>query len=286
MAITDKFMHASSGTRPEPTTLASQKAPGAATLTADDLTGWATDTPTSFILYKVDTAGNRIEGTQSEWRGIVSGNTITQLTLTAGTDDTYAAGSAVIAAATADWGDSIVDGLLVSHNQDGTLKDNTVTTGKIADTAVTTAKLASGAVTPQKAANIYKFSATKNNSNGISSAGETVIFNVEDYDGNNNYDTTTGEYTAPLTGTYHFSAGVAINPSAASTRYIALKKNGTELKRGTRTDASFLTNHLVSTDMQLTAGDKVVVMAYASIANSNESSVLSNWFNGHLVSVG
>lgn len=147
MAITDKFMHASSGTRPEPTTLTAQKSLGASTLTADDLTGWATDTPTPFVIFQLDSMGNEVDGTRSDWVGIVVGNTITQLTLTAGTDDTYPAGSAVIAATTAEWGDRIVDGLLVSHDQDGTLKNNSVSIAKIQDSAVTASKLATSAIT-------------------------------------------------------------------------------------------------------------------------------------------
>lgn len=151
-AITDKYMKASSGTRPNPTTLASQKGIGDSLLTADDLTGWTTDTATTFVLYKVDSNNNEIINTRSEWKGIVSSNTITQLELTAGTDTIYPIGSPVIATPTADWADSLVEGLTVSQNQNGTLKDNLITTAMLQSNAVTTAKITDANVTTAKVA--------------------------------------------------------------------------------------------------------------------------------------
>jgi hypothetical protein len=150
--ITDKIMVASSGTRPNPTTLTAQKSVGASLLNADDLTGWGTSTPVTFVLYKIDSNGNEIVGSRTDWKGIVSGNTITQLTLTAGTDTIYPAGSPVIAAATARWADDLTAATLVSLNQNGTLKDNSVGNTTITDGSVSTAKVADGAVTGQKLA--------------------------------------------------------------------------------------------------------------------------------------
>jgi hypothetical protein len=173
MAITDKFMHASSGTRPEPTTLTGSKAVGASTLTADDLTGWATDTPTPFVLYQIDGSGNEVDGTRSDWVGIVSGNTITQLTLTAGTDDIYPAGSAVIAAPTAEWGDRVVDGLLVTHNQDGSLKDNIVTTAKVNNSTVTPPKLSD--------MDWFKYIPAPAYSSTVSGTWNVVVFNTVNF---------------------------------------------------------------------------------------------------------
>lgn len=148
--ITDKIMVASSGTRPNPTTLTAQKSIGASLLNADDLTGWGTSTPVTFVIYKIDSNGNEVVGTRSDWKGIVSGNTITQLTLTAGTDTIYPSGSPVIAVASARWADDFTAAMLVSHNQNGTLKDGAVGNTTIADSSVSTSKIGDAAVTAAK----------------------------------------------------------------------------------------------------------------------------------------
>lgn len=48
------------------------------------------------------------------------------------------------------WADNLADTLAVSHNTDGTLKNNIVTTAKIANSNVTTAKIANASVTADK----------------------------------------------------------------------------------------------------------------------------------------
>lgn len=149
--ITDKFPEATSGTRPETAVLTAQKNIGAASITVDTTSGWATTTATHFIIYQVDVNGNRVANTQTEWKGIVtSGTGISSLTLKAGTDQVYPIGSKVIAAPTAAWADDVVEGIAVHANQDGTLKTNSVTTTNITDSNVTTAKIADDAVTDAK----------------------------------------------------------------------------------------------------------------------------------------
>jgi len=144
MAITDKIMAPSTGTsRPTPTTLASQKGVGDTILNADDLTGWGTTTAVTFVLYKVDSNGKEIENTRTDWKGIVVGNTITQLTLTAGNDTIYPEGSPVIATPTARYGDDLASALLNALNQNGTLKDSSVTNSMLADNTIGFSKLLS-----------------------------------------------------------------------------------------------------------------------------------------------
>jgi len=159
--ITDKFHKASNGTRAEATTLTAQKALAASSITVAALNGWATDTPVDFQLYNTDTSNNIIPGSQSDWTGIVSGTTITQLVLTGGSDDIYPIGAIVVCLPTANWADSLMEGVLTSLDQDGTLKagavDNAavlgsdvVTTSKILNANVTTAKIADAAITSAK----------------------------------------------------------------------------------------------------------------------------------------
>lgn len=119
-AITDKFTEATNGTRPVPTTLTAIKAVGAASISCGALTGWPTATAVHFIIYTTDVSGNKVAGSQTDWKGIVSGTSITNLTLKAGTDNGYSVGAIVEAAPTAAWADDLTEGILVEHEQDGT----------------------------------------------------------------------------------------------------------------------------------------------------------------------
>ena len=159
--ITDKFHKASNGTRAEATTLTAQKALAASSISTAALNGWPTDTPVNFQLYTTDTQNNIVPGSQSDWVGIVSGTTITQLQLTGGSDSIYPIGTIVVCLPTSDWADSLVEGILTHADPDGTLvagavdnaavlASNVVTTAKILDANVTTSKLADGAVTSAK----------------------------------------------------------------------------------------------------------------------------------------
>jgi len=159
--ITDKFGKASSGTRAEATTLTAIKNVAATSITTAALNGWDTTGAVHFQIYlsdptKLDPQGNPtiIPGSQSDWKGIVSGNTISQLQLEGGLDTIYPIGSVVVCLPSAGWTDDLVEGILTSLNQDGTLKsaavatgtaNGSITTAKLVDASVTNAKLAPGA---------------------------------------------------------------------------------------------------------------------------------------------
>lgn len=118
--IVDKFSNPSSGVRPVSTTVSTLRNAGGTTLACADLTGWATDTAVHFVTYKIDGAANVVVGSQSDWKGIVSGSNINNLTLTGGTDAGNAAGDIVEMLPTVRWGKELTDGIRVEHNQDGT----------------------------------------------------------------------------------------------------------------------------------------------------------------------
>jgi hypothetical protein len=135
----------------------------------------------SFILYQVDTAGKKMPGSQTDWKGIVSGSSIGSLTLKGGTDTNYPIGSIIEAGPTAAWADDMVDGELTHANQDGTLKagavyaatvlaSDVVETAKLKDDNVTDAKLIYGKIRSRQGGsatdwtspgtNTYDYSAT------------------------------------------------------------------------------------------------------------------------------
>lgn len=159
--ITDKFTETTNGTRPDPTTVTSTRSAAATTLQCAALTGWPTATAVHFATYRTNAQGEKVAGSQCDWKGIVSGTQITNLTLKAGTDTGNSIGDTVVCMPTAAWAKDLADGLIVSHDQDGTLKagavdnaavlaSNVVTTAKILDANVTTAKLADASITNAK----------------------------------------------------------------------------------------------------------------------------------------
>lgn len=146
--ITDLFTKASSmnGYYPRVATVTAARQAGAQILQCDDLSTWATDTPVHFSTYTVKANGEIDSATQTDWKGIVSGNNITDLTRIAGAADSgNASNDRVELNPTIGWLNDLMTGLLVSHNQNGTLKDSSVGTGAIADGAVTAGKIATGA---------------------------------------------------------------------------------------------------------------------------------------------
>jgi hypothetical protein len=128
-SVNDFFRRASSGTtRPVVTYLGADKTNGSTTAVLNAATGWNTTTGVDVVIYRIDTSGAIVAGTQTDWIGTLAGSTLSNLLLKAGTEPAtgYPAGtqSVVIASPTAAWADSLVEGLLVEHAQDGT-HDNT-----------------------------------------------------------------------------------------------------------------------------------------------------------------
>lgn len=151
--ISDYFNKAAGGNGVYPVlgTVSQERTAGDSVLYCTDLTGWATDTPVHFSTYRLNSSGEVDGATQTDWKGIVSGNTITNLTRLAGAADTgNATGDIVETNPTIGWLDDLITGILVSHNQNGTLKNGTVGSSAIASGAVTSAKVASSAVTADK----------------------------------------------------------------------------------------------------------------------------------------
>ena len=120
---------------------------GGTTLEAFDLSKWADATAVNFLTYRkttdpvtnVTTVTNR-----TGWTALVntSSNTLTNLTIAPGyTDLGHQVGDYIEPVQMSKWANDLVDGILVSHNQDGSLKNNAVSTAKIADSSVTAPKI-------------------------------------------------------------------------------------------------------------------------------------------------
>lgn len=107
-------------------TLTSLSAPGhsisGTTITVGSTTNWPTDTAVTFAIRQVDSSGVLVAGTYTEWRGVVSGSTLTSMVLVYGTDQVYPAGSTtqVYIPVSAHAHNRMIDALLTEHDQDGT----------------------------------------------------------------------------------------------------------------------------------------------------------------------
>lgn len=156
-SLTDKITDVRNSDRPNSTTASGSRAIGGDTLACASLTGWPTASKVHFVTYQTDTNNDVIAGTQLDCYGIVAGNTITNFTILDGTDGGNSVGDKVEMLPTAGWAQDLAEGLMVSHNRDGSLADgavdsadvlavNVVTTPKILDSNVTLAKMADSSV--------------------------------------------------------------------------------------------------------------------------------------------
>lgn len=145
-SISDMFMKV--GQRGTKTTLASPgKAPADTSVTLTNPANWETSTAIMCSFYQEDpTTHKEVDGTYTIWKGIVVGSQITSLTQAYGpTGVTYPAGSIAVMHINTTWANALIAALLVSHNQDGTLKSNAVNNTAIADKAVTPGKMSDDA---------------------------------------------------------------------------------------------------------------------------------------------
>ncbi len=146
-------------------TVTSLAAPGknlaATSINVGATTNYPTDTGLVIGIRIVDSNGNAMPGTYTEWNGMYDSPTSLTIENTPvyGTDQVYGAGATtqVFLMVSSSLHNQMVDGLLVSHDQDGKLKagaisnsnmlaNNTVTTPAITDASVTAAKIAPGAL--------------------------------------------------------------------------------------------------------------------------------------------
>lgn len=139
--ITDKFLKVGVAG-----TLTQLAAPGhdvgGTTITLNSVTNWPTDTAVIFGMRQVDAQGELVPNTYTEWRGVISGSTLTSMVLMYGTDQVYPAGSSTqvfIPLSASNW-NRLIDAILQEHDQDGThgnINAGTINAGAITATSVT-----------------------------------------------------------------------------------------------------------------------------------------------------
>ncbi len=189
----------------------------------------------------------------------------------------------------------------MSHNPDGTLLPNIVTTAKIADGNVTAVKLLDGSVSnvklaadvsPVKFANPYKFSVYRTAALNSAASFAVIAFDTKTgagaYDTGNNVDVVTnkGRFTAPVAGFYFFSAAAGNNVVVNSSLGIQIYKNGTPVKNGTVLASGGAAGTFVgvSGSLQLAVNDYVEIAFVGSGGGAMGVGVTNCFFDGFLMS--
>ncbi len=151
VSITDKFNKANNetGVYPVLATVTASRTAGDTVLTCNDLSGWPVETPVHFTTYRVKTDGTVDTTTQTDWKGIVSDNSITQMVRVAGAADAgNLANDKAEMTPSVGWANDLMNGILASHKQDGTLKDKIVNAHKVSDSFLNITTVDPGEGTP------------------------------------------------------------------------------------------------------------------------------------------
>lgn len=133
-------------------------------------------------------------------------------------------------------------------------------------------------------ANPYKFRARRTAALTLGgSTSQKVPFDTEDYDSNNNFDSTSGSkgrYTVPFAGFYQFNT--VVNATASSVGFVTLQKNGSPYQRGQQSTSGAWTYADI---IQATTSDYFEIYVFydggGAVAVAGETQA---FFSGFLVS--
>lgn len=130
--------------------------------------------------------------------------------------------------------------------------------------------------------NPYKFRAYRNAAQNTGAAGfSTIVFDTENFDTNGNFNTTNGQYTAPVNGFYQFNYTVSAVIAASEVWEIALFINGSEYSRGGRDLAPTIVQDISASDLvQMTAGQTADVRASSANARALQTGSSRTHFSG------
>lgn len=136
------------GKMPAKAILTAQKEKGAQSISVSTVEGWRIGEVQDFIIFTTD-GEDVVPGSVSSWTGIPAANgDITELTLTGGMDILYPIGAVVMPTATSSWANELISMLLVSHNPDGTLRNEAIP--EIPDKSITADKIDSTTILSYK----------------------------------------------------------------------------------------------------------------------------------------
>lgn len=290
------------------------KALGASSITVGSTTNYPTDAGKIIAIRQVDTVGDLVSGTYTEWKATVASATSLTIDPTPvyGSDRVYPAGSTtqVYIPLSSFAHNEMIDAILAEHSQTGahttdTISEKTAAAGvtidglNIKDGALTTANSVpnsalAGGITPSKLTNPYKARVYLSADQTINDNTETIIaFNTENYDPNSNY--ASNKYTAAVAGYYQVNVQLWIqdNDLKLATAEAQLFVNGMNILKTVLIPSSSSTMNKFSANLQdiiyLNAGDYVDVRTYGDTTDNSTFLVAGgsslSWLSIHLLSV-
>jgi hypothetical protein len=126
---------------------------------------------------------------------------------------------------------------------------------------------------PQQIAASERIAFSATTSNTAATTSSPFVFSAKVYDTHNAYSTSTGVFTAPAPGYYHFTAGI-VSTSASNNMQIYV--NGSLKYVGSGFSSSAL--GFIVADLQLSSGDTVDIRPSGNSTSNN--SATSNYFSG------
>ena len=175
--------------------------------------------------------------------------------------------------------------LVLSGDTSGTI---TVAAPAVAGTNTATLPAATGTI--MVSGNMPAFSAYATASQNLTNNTATkIILPLEDFDTNNNFDSTTNyRFTPTIAGYYQFNASVNINGAVGNNYIASLYKNGAEAKRGAQMNACATGNTQVSVSSILYMNGTTDYVEFYAIQNSGTTQgtfggSAYTWFNGSMV---
>lgn len=308
MPVTDYFRKASNGTtRPVVTYLQSTKTNGSTTATINAATGWNTTTGVDVQIYSKDTTGAKVAGSETDWIGTLSGTTLSNLTLKAGTEPAsgYPAGtqSVVICSPTASWADSLMDGILTHADQDGTLKADSVdVTAVIKDSVITPAKFTSELLNGWNTGIVPAPTSTVNNGNGsftntyASSIASSISVGMRRrftrvtaantymggaFNGSSHYFTKTTPTGTLGTVTDNFTIRATVMPTSYADGYLACRadSSGNNVLGVYMSSAGQVGVYITSGG----AANSRYILSYQSVPLNKKTHITATWASGTVV---
>lgn len=282
------------------TTLDSNYTVNDTTVTVISTSGWPTDTGITFAMDEIDGNGIQVPGTYNEFVGTVATATsITNVDYADGTGDrNYTAGATtrVYIPVSKTRENRIVEWGTEEHAQDGTHTDVTATsltvsgtsafTGAVTlpDSTITTAKINDTTVTSEKLKSTVGFYATTTQTiNNSATADVTTYTEVVDYGAD--FDNTTGVFTAPYAGLYHFDVNMSVTDVGSATGRVESNLLVNGAAKGHAFGQGAATNNDPSMNQSITislAANDAVKVSITNNSGANEPLVDAS-FSGFLV---
>jgi hypothetical protein len=166
---------------------------------------------------------------------------------------------------------------------------NTTTTGVLGSTFVGDGTgpltVQQNGVTLGTYGNIPAFSAGISGTQSVTSGAYTKIaMSVEEFDTNNNYDTTNYRYTPTVAGYYQVNIAVGPNGTSVSSAVAAVYKNGSVYKYGPYIQATNPNSNLACIVYMNGTTDYIEAYAYQTASTASwGTSATSTYFQAYLV---